>query len=129
MIQPIGSVLSSLGPSLLAALPDRNGTQTPGVLQAPAGTPPAQPADTALPGQMAGQSPSALEKALAEVNDQLHAWSTGMRFDQDEDAQRLVISIVDTASGKVLRTIPSDAVLQVARMIIKLQGAGVDTQA
>lgn len=77
----------------------------------------------------AGQPESALEKALTEVNDHLQAWSTSMRFDMDKEAQRLVVSIVDTASGKVLRTIPSDAVLQVARMIVKLQGASVDTQA
>lgn len=72
---------------------------------------------------------SSLEKALDAVNDSLKAWSTGMRFDMDKDAQRMVISIVDSSTGKVLQTIPSDAVLKVAKMIVKLQGAGVDTQA
>lgn len=72
---------------------------------------------------------SALEKALDAVNDNLKAWSTGMRFDMDDDTKRLVISIVDSATGDVIRTIPSDAVLQVAKMIVKLQGAGIDTHA
>lgn len=72
---------------------------------------------------------SSLEKALASVNDSLRAWSTGMRFEMDEDAQRLVVSIVDSSTGDVLRTIPSDAVLRVAKMIVQLQGTGVDTQA
>jgi flagellar protein FlaG len=40
-----------------------------------------------------------------------------------------VVSIVDSSTGKVLRTIPSEAVLQVAKMIAKFQGSGVDTQA
>lgn len=72
---------------------------------------------------------SSLEKALESVNDSLKAWSTGMRFDMDNDAQRLVISIVDSSTGEVLRTIPSDAVLRVAKMIVKFQGSGVDTRA
>ncbi len=72
---------------------------------------------------------SSLERALESVNDSLKAWSTGMRFEMDEDAQRLVVSIVDSATGDVLRTIPSEAVLRVAKMIVQLQGSGVDTQA
>jgi flagellar protein FlaG len=72
---------------------------------------------------------SSLEKALESVNNSLKAWSTGIRFDMDEDAQRLVVSIVDSASGEVLRTIPSEAVLRVAKMIVQLQGSGVDTKA
>ncbi|MHA3902312.1 flagellar protein FlaG [Castellaniella sp. WN] len=72
---------------------------------------------------------SSLEKALESVNDSLKAWSTGMRFEMDEEAQRLVVSIVDSTTGEVLRTIPSEAVLRVAKMIVQLQGSGVDTQA
>lgn len=69
------------------------------------------------------------EDALDVINDRLQAWSTGMRFDMDDDTQRLVISIVDSTTGKVLRQIPSEAVLQVAKMIVTLQGAGIDTHA
>jgi flagellar protein FlaG len=73
--------------------------------------------------------PSAIESALELVNNNLKAWSTGMRFDIDEDAQRVVISIVDTSTGEVLRTVPSDAVLRVAKMIVQLQGTVVNTKA
>lgn len=67
--------------------------------------------------------------ALEKVNQAMQAWSTGMRFEMDEDAQRLVVSIVDNETGEVLRKVPSDAVLQVAKMIVQMQGSGVDTQA
>lgn len=77
-----------------------------------------------LPGQA-----SSLEKALESVNSNLQAWSTGMRFEMDEDAQRLVVSIVDNETGEVLRTVPSDAVLRVAKMIVQLQGSGIDARA
>jgi len=137
MIQPIGSSLTSVGLGQASPLLDRPGTQ-------PQPTPPAVPAQGALQDhspqaglgldnrdipQYPGAPKSSLEKALESVNENLKAWSTGMRFDMDKDAQRLVISIVDTSTGKVLRTIPSEAVLQAAKMIVTLQGSGVDTRA
>lgn len=74
-----------------------------------------------------GNSP--LDKALQEVNSSMQAWATGMRFSVDPDAQRIVISIVDNATGKVLRTVPSDAIIRMAKMIVQLQGQGISTKA
>lgn len=76
-----------------------------------------------------GESESSLDRMLNHINDSMSAWSTGMRFDVDEDAQRVVVSIVDSKTGDVIRTVPSDAVIQIAKMITKLQGAAVDTKA
>lgn len=70
-----------------------------------------------------------LEQALEDVNNTLKAWSTGMRFDIDPDAQRVVVSIVDSVSGEVLRTVPSDAVIKIAKMIVQLQGQSISTSA
>lgn len=70
-----------------------------------------------------------LDKALEELNNSMQAWSTGMRFNVDPDAQRVVVSIVDNATGEVLRTVPSDAVIRVAKMIVQLQGKSISTQA
>lgn len=70
-----------------------------------------------------------LDKALEQVNDSMKAWATGMRFDVDPEAERVVVSIIDSATGEVLRTVPSDAVIRVAKMIVQLQGKSVDTKA
>ncbi len=67
--------------------------------------------------------------SLDEINDGLQAWATGMRFDIDPEAQRLVVSIIDSQSGEVLRTVPSDAVIRIAKMIVQLQGQHVNTKA
>lgn len=72
---------------------------------------------------------SSLERMLEQINDSMQAWSTGMRFDIDEEAERVVVSIIDTESGETLRTVPTEAVLRIAKMIVQLQGGGVDTQA
>lgn len=136
MIHPIGNQLASSSLGLAAPVSER-----PAALPEPAVQ--VTPADDAQSGRFKKQADarelggqqiieppkSSLEKALESVNNSLKAWSTGMRFEMDEDAQRLVVSIVDSETGDVLRTIPSEAVLRVAKMIVQLQGSGVDTQA
>lgn len=74
-------------------------------------------------------SDTPLDKTLEQLNDSMQAWSTGMRFDVDEEAQRIVVSIVDSSTGEVLRTVPSEAVIRVAKMIVQLQGGAIDTHA
>ena len=84
-----------------------------------------------LPGAANGadDQENTLDKALEMVNSNMEAWSTGMRFDMDDEAQRLVVSIVDNSTGEVLRTVPSEAVLRVAKMIVHLQGQVINTKA
>lgn len=134
MIPPIGHPLTAIatGTTPAADLPDA--LPQPAVRLA--GAPDTPSAGTSTTGgqtesgardSQAGQS--ALDKALESVNHSLEAWATGMRFEMDDDAQRLVVSIVDNETGEVLRTVPSDAVLRVAKMIVQLQGSGIDTRA
>jgi flagellar protein FlaG len=59
----------------------------------------------------------------------LKAWSTQLQFELDPNAHRVVVSIVDAQSGDVIRTVPSDAVIRVAKMIVKLQVQAVETTA
>lgn len=70
-----------------------------------------------------------LEKTLEQLNNAMQAWAIGMRFDIDEDAQRVVVSIVDSETGEVLRTVPSESVIRIAKMIVQLQGGAIDTHA
>jgi len=69
------------------------------------------------------------EQAFDEINAVMQAWDTGMRFEIDEDTQQLVVSIIDTTTGDVLRQIPSEEVLHVAKMITQFQGNFVSTKA
>ncbi|MCW0207753.1 flagellar protein FlaG [Achromobacter veterisilvae] len=79
-----------------------------------------------------GQSDSQklpLDKALEEINDQMKAWSTQLQFEIDPDVHQVVVSVVDAESGDVVRTIPSEAVLRIAKMIVNMQGNGIKTTA
>ncbi|WP_323011354.1 flagellar protein FlaG [Castellaniella sp.] len=133
MIHSIGNQLSPASLGLPVVTTDRaTGTQVePAVQVTPAEDARAIASRQARQQDAALQSnpQSSLEKALESVNDSLKAWSTGVRFEMDKDAQQLVVSIVDNVSGDVIKTIPSEAMLRIAKMIVQLQGAGVDTQA
>jgi Uncharacterized flagellar protein FlaG len=82
-------------------------------------------------GNLGGRAnaPQNTEEAFEEINAAMQAWNTGMRFEIDEDTQKLVVSVVDTQSGEVLRQIPSEEVLHVAKIIAQFQGNKVSTKA
>ena len=75
------------------------------------------------------QESSSLDKALEQLNSSMQPWATGLRFDVDPDTQRIVLTLVDNESGDVIRTVPSEAVLAVAKMITQFQGNGINTKA
>ncbi|APX74142.1 flagellar protein FlaG [Achromobacter insolitus] len=70
-----------------------------------------------------------LDKALDEINDQMKAWSTQLKFEIDPNVHQVVVSVVDATSGDVIRTIPSETLLKIAKMIVNMQGNGIKTSA
>lgn len=58
--------------------------------------------------------------ALQKVNATLQPY--GVEFELSEDGKRSIIRIVDCKSGEVLRQIPSEALLQIARRLDELRG-------
>lgn len=69
------------------------------------------------------------EDALKKVNESMQAWSTGIRFEMDEDTESMVVKLVNNETGDVIRQVPSEAMLKVAKMIIQMQGGSINTQA
>jgi|GEM_PF-1422756 len=57
---------------------------------------------------------------LQKVNATLQPY--GVEFELSEDGKRTIIRIVDCKSGEVLRQIPSEALLQIARRLDELRG-------
>lgn len=132
MVNPIASGMTNLPQAPMAAdfdrppaLPEAAVTVTP--------SPEARDSGDATTGTRPdpndlSHTKNPLDKAIDMVNDSMRAWATGMRFDVDPEAQRVVVSIIDNETGDVLRTVPSDAVIRVAKMIVQLQGASIDTK-
>src|SRR3546814_11867274 len=49
-----------------------------------------------------GDPSNALEKAVGQANDNLRAWSTGMRFDTDPASKRIGLSSTASTTGQVI---------------------------
>lgn len=112
-----------------AARPDATlpGAGVPGAAAAPGETrqapaPQAQEARKAVP---EADHSTALKRALEEMQNEVGALSRELNFSFDEDAGRIVVKILDSDSGEVLKQIPSEDFLRVARAIQSRQEQGV----
>lgn len=102
----------------------------PGASTAPAKRDAAQAvrhAAAAASGLAASESPAAEEgidtsAAINELVDALRTTSIGLRFELDEDTHRVITKVVDKETGELIRQMPTEEVLHVARAIDKLQG-------
>ncbi len=117
------AAFASLPVSTVIATPDPSATGTP----APASSNGSGSGSATSDQANAQKLP--LDKALDEINEQMKAWSTHLQFEIDPNVHQVVVSIVDAESGDVIRTIPSEAVLRIAKMIVNMQGNGIKTAA
>ena len=69
------------------------------------------------------------QNTLGKLNASMQAWDTGVQFEVDEDSQLLVTKLVDRSTGDVIRQVPSEATLKVARMISEMRGSTINTHA
>ncbi|MCP1633309.1 flagellar protein FlaG [Kerstersia gyiorum] len=113
LIAPIPAAVST-------AVPAPRGLEKTAASGRTATDPQTQPAVTAP-----DETPSSpvLEEALSKLNQSMQAWATRLNFVADKEAQRIVIRIIDSDSGEVIKTIPSEAVLHAARLLNNQTGA------
>lgn len=78
---------------------------------------------TAAPADRAG-----IEAALQEANRALEAADMSFRFAYDDDIHRIVVSVLDESTGKVIRQIPSEEQLAIATRLRVTAGLFFDRQ-
>ncbi|TXI89510.1 MULTISPECIES: flagellar protein FlaG [unclassified Cupriavidus] len=61
-------------------------------------------------------------EAMRELVDVLKTTSIGLRFEIDDKTHRVITKVIDKDTGEVIRQMPNEEVLRVARAIDKLQG-------
>ncbi len=64
---------------------------------------------------------------LRRINEVMRSY--GLEFTLNEHPSRVVTRIVDRASGDVIRQIPSEEVLQIAKRLDELQGRLINLEA
>jgi flagellar protein FlaG len=71
----------------------------------------------------------ALAKAVSKLNELVAPALQTVQFTMDEEPDRVIVQVVDTATDKVLRQIPNEEVLAFSKTLGRLQGLVVREQA
>ena len=62
------------------------------------------------------------KKAVVEINKALEKIPTTLAFQVDEASNRFVVNVSDISTGELIRQIPGDSVLRIARQLESLKG-------
>jgi flagellar protein FlaG len=68
------------------------------------------------------QNHADFKKAVVEINKALEKIPTTLAFQVDETSNRFVVNVADISTGELIRKIPGDAVLRIARQLESLKG-------
>jgi uncharacterized FlaG/YvyC family protein len=63
-----------------------------------------------------------LDEAIKSLNDQMASNKTGLGFSMDKSLQRPVVIVQNTATGEVVRKIPTEVVIRMAHSIDEMKG-------
>lgn len=88
-------------------------------MQLLAGTPAGSAAVAAAAGEAGAPdtTPAQLEKAVHEANASMALRSVDVRFEIDKDIDKVIVKVVDKSSGEVIRQIPSEEVVRIAKVL------------
>ena len=64
-----------------------------------------------------GQSLGNVETAVAKINDYVQSIQRDLQFTVDEDLDKTVVKVVDGHSGELIRQIPGEVFLELARKL------------
>lgn len=70
-----------------------------------------------------------LTQAVKQIQDMVKQNANSLQFSIDEDIGVTVVKVIDTESKKVIRQIPSEEVMEIAKALDKLQGLLVKQRA
>lgn len=93
----------------------------PAAKPAPAGA--AREPDSPSNAQAAAHNnPAQLKQAVREINQTVQAAARDLEFFVDPETRAAVVKVIDRASGEVIRQIPAEETLEIARSLDRLQG-------
>ncbi len=71
-------------------------------------------------------TPVQVERAVHQVNESLALREVGLQFEVDKDTDKLIVKVVDRTSGEVIRQIPNEEVVRIAKLMSDGNGLLVD---
>jgi flagellar protein FlaG len=70
-----------------------------------------------------------VRKSVEKLNEFVHPYVTSLRFSVDKDLGRLVVKIMDEETQEVVKQIPSEEALELAKALDKIKGLLVQQKA
>lgn len=67
-----------------------------------------------------------IREAIEHINEVVKNVPTSLNFSVDEVSDRFVVHVTDTDTGELIRKLPGDAVLRIARQLESLKGVIFD---
>ena len=71
-------------------------------------------------------TPVQVEQAVRQVNKALSLREVGLSFEVDKDTDKVIVKVVDRVSGEVIRQIPNEEVVRMAKLMSDGKGLLVD---
>jgi flagellar protein FlaG len=99
---PTAAAVAGVG----ASMPPQDAPSAPA---APAASQPSQP------------TADQVRQAVADANRNIQAFTQALEFEVDHDTHEVVVKLVDTQDGSVLRQVPSQEMLAIARALDRMQ--------
>jgi len=65
---------------------------------------------------------SQIKKALEEANRKMQSLGGSLEFSIDQQTRKTVVRIIDTSTNQLIRQIPSEEMLTIAKSLDRLQG-------
>ena len=112
---------SSSGSPVSDRLGNTNTAPPPQIVQSAATLQTANPVTSAAQSSKAASADD-VNKAVAEINKSLQQSSQNLEFSVDHDSKEVVVKIVDQQTKQVIRQIPTEEALEIAKSLDKLQG-------
>ena len=76
----------------------------------------------AVPAVSPAEERQKVKQAVEQVNKAVPSFSRNLQFSVDEDTNKNIVRVVDTTTGDVIRQIPSQEIIEIAKALDKLQG-------
>lgn len=70
----------------------------------------------------AAEKEEQLKEAAEKINEFIEAMTHDLSFSVDKDTNRTVVKVLERDSGEVIRQIPAEEVLKIAKMLDELKG-------
>lgn len=91
---------------------------------------PANPADAETQtAPREGEARDALDQALSQIREFVEIAASDIDFSIDEKSGEMVVKIIDRATEEVIRQIPPEEMLEIARALDRLQGLFLQNKA